>query len=87
MIRVDWDHGSGDNFRYYSGEFVAIVPKGEDAWSLLPPDATNGNKVITKRVHFDMFNERANRMIVKVKRESGVGFDYYAPNVKWVRFV
>lgn len=67
-----------------TGNLVGVVLKGEDSWAVLPNEAKNNHGVILSRVHFDMFNERYHRAVIAVRRKSGHGHDYYAPNIKHV---
>lgn len=78
---VRWTRQSGGNTKTKEGDVIAIIPKLHDATLAIPKDSIN-----TNRQKFIAQNTMYDRVVVAVRRKSGV-CDYYAPSVSWVKAV
>ena len=78
---VRWVNQSGEIRKTKEGDVIAIIPKLHDAELAIPRDSIG-----TNRQKFQAINTMFDRVVVAVRRKSGI-YDYCAPSVSWVKAV
>ncbi|MDF2499373.1 MAG: hypothetical protein K0Q77_87 [Anaerosporomusa subterranea] len=77
---VSWTSRSGEVSKTKEGDVVALVARSHDAYQCVPQNTP------PRRLKFKSVNMQYDRVLVAVRRKSGI-YDYYAPSINMVKVV